>query len=273
MTNVPIVSGAMAWTDPTDSSTYILIFHESLYYGNKLDHSLINPNQVRHNGINFWDNPYDQTPGKELSIQIDRGPTIGLRMIGTKIRFASRVPTTHELSSCAHIHMTDMNQWNPDRVELGEVQRETLTTNTPMVLHISTIEMTTNPYTMEQREVYGYIDPTSDDAILHSIEPSLIQLQERAISMVEKHDHDDIPSQRSFTSKERHQKISSQRLAELWGIGPKRAADTIKATTQRSVRSAILPISRRYQADRMYRMKQLNGKFSTDTLYGDIKSL
>jgi hypothetical protein len=34
--NVPIVSGATAWTDPKDKTTYILVFHESLYYGNKL---------------------------------------------------------------------------------------------------------------------------------------------------------------------------------------------------------------------------------------------
>ena len=39
------------------------------------------------------------------------------------------------------------------------------------------------------------------------------------------------------------------------------------------MRSAILPISRRYRADRMYGIKRLNGKFSTDTLYGICKSL
>ena len=61
LTNVPIVTGATAWTDTVTSITYILIFNESLFYGTKLDHSLLNPNQVRHNDIDFWDNPYDRT--------------------------------------------------------------------------------------------------------------------------------------------------------------------------------------------------------------------
>ena len=45
--NVPIVSGATACDDPVTEKTYILVFHEALYYGERLDHSLINPNQVR----------------------------------------------------------------------------------------------------------------------------------------------------------------------------------------------------------------------------------
>ena len=56
---IPIVTGATAY-DNEDGNTYILVFHESLYYGNELDHSLINPNQVRHVGNDMWDNPYDR---------------------------------------------------------------------------------------------------------------------------------------------------------------------------------------------------------------------
>ena len=52
MTNVPIVSGGTAY-DHSDGNTYILVFHEALYYGKKLEHSLINPNQIRHNGLEF----------------------------------------------------------------------------------------------------------------------------------------------------------------------------------------------------------------------------
>ena len=49
--NVPIVTGATAYDDPVTGQTYILIFHESLYYGTKLDHSLINPNELRNYGL------------------------------------------------------------------------------------------------------------------------------------------------------------------------------------------------------------------------------
>jgi hypothetical protein len=39
------------------------------------------------------------------------------------------------------------------------------------------------------------------------------------------------------------------------------------------MRSAILPIGRRYKADRMFNVKRLTGKFATDTLWSTTKSL
>ena len=52
---VPIVSGATAWDDPVTGQTFILVINEGLYYGNKMNHSLINPNQIRDYGIPVWD--------------------------------------------------------------------------------------------------------------------------------------------------------------------------------------------------------------------------
>ena len=117
MTNVPIVTGATAWTDKMDNTTYILVFNESLYYGTTLNHSLINPNQLRHNGVDFWDNPFDKT--RKLEINIDRGPVIPLKFQGTKLIFNSRAPTDHELSTCEHINMTSTHQWEPATVSLA----------------------------------------------------------------------------------------------------------------------------------------------------------
>ena len=50
MTSVPIVSGATTYHHPNGMS-YTLVISEALYYGKKLQYSLINPNQIRHNGI------------------------------------------------------------------------------------------------------------------------------------------------------------------------------------------------------------------------------
>ena len=46
LNDVTIVSGATAWDDPASGQTYIIRINEALYYGTKLDHSLINPNQI-----------------------------------------------------------------------------------------------------------------------------------------------------------------------------------------------------------------------------------
>ena len=53
--NVPIVTGATAWTCLNTDETYILVFNELLYYGKRLSHSLINPNQVRNKGLGYWE--------------------------------------------------------------------------------------------------------------------------------------------------------------------------------------------------------------------------
>ena len=117
--NVPIVSGATAYDDDNTGETYILVFNESLYYGPKLDHSLLNPNQLRMHGLGFWDNPFDTNHG--LSIDTPCGLVIPLVAKGTKIAFRSRVPTRDELRSCIHIEMTSRREWNPHSVVLGEV--------------------------------------------------------------------------------------------------------------------------------------------------------
>ena len=94
------------------------------------------------------------------------------------------------------------------------------------------------------------------------------------MSQVETHyDQLDTPARRTFVSDERHVKVSAELIAERFGVGPIRAQQTLRVTRQRGVRSAILPISRQHQADRVFGVKRLNGKFSTDTAYGKLRSL
>jgi hypothetical protein len=76
--------------DLQTKQTYILVINEALYYGSKLDHSLINQNQVWEYGIPFWDNPYDKERG--LKIELDYAD-VQLQTKGTKIFFESTAPT------------------------------------------------------------------------------------------------------------------------------------------------------------------------------------
>ena len=60
---------------------------------------------------------------------------------------------------------------------------------------------------------------------------------------------------------------------KLWFLLSALVKDTLKATIQRDTRSALMLISKRYRADRMFQVKRLNGKFATDTLFSDEKFL
>ena len=46
---VNIACAGTAWTLPALGETYILVFNKGLWMGDKMDHTLVNPNQMRHN--------------------------------------------------------------------------------------------------------------------------------------------------------------------------------------------------------------------------------
>ena len=79
--DVPIAQVSTAFSEDS-GKTHILIINEALFFGSVMDHSLINPNQIRHCGIPVSDNPYDS--GRSLGIDHDalsipfrtQGPTV-----------------------------------------------------------------------------------------------------------------------------------------------------------------------------------------------------
>ena len=92
--NIPVVTGAMVWTNAADGTAYLLIFHESLWMGDKLDHTLVNPNQLQAYGVSIQDNPFD---AKSRSITTD-DVSVELYSEGTIICGDTRTPTESELS-------------------------------------------------------------------------------------------------------------------------------------------------------------------------------
>jgi len=168
--NVPIVTGATAYTDGDSGQTYILVFNESLYYGTRLPHSLFNPNQIRQCGIDLWDNPYDKQRG--LEIEVSDELKIPLDIQGTKITFQSRVPTKMELDTCPHVQMTSDRDWQPRTVKLGKAQ-----SNHYGIMPVRTVEQNTS---------YVYQDGifSMDDKVLHDVEPSMVLMQERMVASI-----------------------------------------------------------------------------------------
>jgi hypothetical protein len=119
--DVPIVRGATAVQDQVTGELIIMVINEGLWYGHKLDHSLVNPNQLRFYGIKVNDNPFSQ---ESMYIQhIKTDIVIPLQAQGTIIYVNSRVPTDHELQTCRHIEYTSPNQWNPHTVKLAIINQ------------------------------------------------------------------------------------------------------------------------------------------------------
>ena len=114
-----------------------MVTNEALYYGKKLDHSLINPNQLRCYKTMVWDNPFDLY--RDLCIEKGDGNTIDLTPDETNIGFSSHVPTDEELRTLPHIEVIAGSKCNLNTVKLGKVS------------------MDRNDYAFElQQNVFGY---------------------------------------------------------------------------------------------------------------------
>ena len=155
-----------------------------------------------------------------------------------------------------------MDEWNPNEIELKQVRKSSIITtkNHNFVQAINVHQ--TNPHEC----VWQYDSPTTDEAILHSISPILTNWVQNVNPSPYSSQLDSLHEPRTYISTKRHIQIIAEDLAEKFCIGLERAKTTLRATRQRGTRSVILPISRRYRADRRFDVKRLEGKFVTDTL-------
>ena len=110
--SIPIVTACTAYDDPVTGESYILEFNQGLYFGHKMKHSLICPNQCRVYGIDICDDPYDKHRDIGLEDPITQ-VKIPFEMVGTFATFRSRVPRDNELRDCMYITMTSDNPWIP----------------------------------------------------------------------------------------------------------------------------------------------------------------
>jgi hypothetical protein len=117
--DIPNVCGATAFTCQQSGNTFILIINEGLYFGDKLEHSLLNPNQLQYSGVIVNDNPFDKAAPLSIStMKID----IPLQIRGTNIFLETTTPSQCKRDTCTHIHLTCDTDWNPQTVNLSLVQ-------------------------------------------------------------------------------------------------------------------------------------------------------
>ena len=157
---------------------------------------------------------------------------------GTIIYANTRAPTQLELAALPFIVLTSSDDWDPHHVRFPSHDVEEANKAT-----IKAIQ------SRQQRDLHQYgcynvelgLQGTVDDPAGFSI---------RLISAVQIHDpmqlKEDVPSSKTFHTSERKSTVSASDLSERWFIGLKQATQTIKSTSQQLLRSAILPLARRY---------------------------
>jgi len=124
--DIPIASIATAWDSLVDGSTILLVINEALYFGDRLGHSLLCPNQLLDFGVIVNDCPSIFNANSTHSIilpdqQIERP----LLLRGTISYLDTRKPMEDELLTCERYELTSASPWNPNAsISIGSNVRD-----------------------------------------------------------------------------------------------------------------------------------------------------
>ena len=193
--------------------------------GDKMDTSLINPNQLRHFGTHVQDNPSSAQP---LSIMTeDLEFSMNLPMAGTIVYADTHTPTSHELASCPHIQITSPTPWDPTKVTFP---RPNLTLDDAVneKRRVSVITSTLNESSSQGDHNEDLNDPSIFD--LNSFQRQIASMKTLPTNTKSKTPHhlqrdedidpgsSDAPIPSTFSSSDRHSDVDAQTLSERWGI-------------------------------------------------------
>jgi hypothetical protein len=110
MHDISVAGAYIAYDDPETGLTYILEFHEGLWFGSRLKNSLWNPNQSRAFGLSLCDDPFDPNP--ELGFYDPVSDMSVLHEMDSVAFLKTCVPSIDEVHSCPHIVMTSDAEWD-----------------------------------------------------------------------------------------------------------------------------------------------------------------
>ena len=250
MKNLPIANVVYAYDSP-DGRILLLENHNTIYLGDAMEDSLVNPIQSEENNVRVDLRPkrfYPTETDQCQCITFPDGTCIELQYDGVLPYIPIRRPTPEELDSCEQILLTSKDEWDPHSYQ-G---------------FVSSLQQDTN----------DLVDPRLSDPIssylssehlspMLSNTPILRNINDKYMSI-------------SAINSKRKNTLSAEELSKKWNIGLKTAMRTLQATTHKCIRTTGL-LSRRFKTDKaQLRYKQLTrqyGTFYVDYLKINCKSL
>jgi len=262
--NVPIATVATAWDDLSCGRTILLIINEALYFGDRMGHSLLCPNQLRCNGVTVNDVPPVFGSNSSHSIILPEGIEIPLKMRGVMSFIDTRKPTEYELTHCEKYELTSPSPWEPHTLNLttgfgveddptwiiGDIKSQCR--SDPPELSISAFD-----------RLLPCEESSSDGArsrVIHEADVISIDVEHREAM--------------ATSSGSRASTITKEDLAKRWFIGLDIAARTLDATTKMGMRYVEGPLERRLRTSQAHmRFPNLEIRTYTDTMFSSKKSI
>jgi hypothetical protein len=229
-----------------------------------MDHSLINPNQLRHYGVVVHDNPYETDLTRAMGIEINDNDLIPFSSQGSTVFFKTRYPDDDELDTYPHVVITCDKPWDPHGLIMPGERDDTGHPKNDRMIH----QITSNASHGVNRHHHMY----ETDCISMSVNGNTEQLLvERMISSVH------VSSTRhmeELQSKTRHSQFEPEHVAAVFGVSLGTAKSILNVTTQKGIRHAVTPLTRRYRVDHIHlHHTYLSRKWTLDHVESKYKSI
>lgn len=250
--NTPIITGVIAYDDPTDNSTYLLTFHQALHFPTMKRH-LINLYQMREAGTIVNDIPLihllpEQRNETSHSMICNNRLIIPLKLKEIISYFHTRKPKDEELCSLSHNNIDTTNEtpiWDPDESNHNDDEnmlRANINNDLKSADKDQQINASSSSYTNED-----HCRVIANSKIIRT---------------------------KSITHY-RKGTVSPQLIGMRWGIGIHTAQRTFSNTTQLGVRDFSYSTGSKRLKHTAYQLKhrRLRADVYTDTMFLEVKSL
>lgn len=270
--DIPIATVATAYDCPINGNTIVLVINEALYFGDRMLHSLLCPNQLRDFGVVVNDTPkvYDRSSSFSILLP-DSDIELPLLMRGVISYIDTRKPTEDELRTCERYEVTSASPWDPYAVPgTGDVDG-----SCHYRREIQTVAI--------EKSIQPCCPPELVDDILPRIIKS-VQVIGNQRNPVEdnqgRHEADviahdgDRRALEAFEATSRKCTVSKETLAQRWLTGLESASHTLLATTQEGLRFVEGDLECRLRTSRAHlRFPTLNCVIYSDTFFSRTQSV
>ena len=294
--NVPITTVATLYQDPDSGAQYILVFHQTLYFGMRIKTTLLNPNQLRFGGVVVNEVPrqFEATSTHDLVVKHDANDPslrIPLQLRGVMSGFQSRKPTMAEYDDPTIPQYTlTVDEWDPNSALFAE-KEELATTTVAAVIQQSRGLEECKDMDFEQARVIASFNtfqqgrtdsaPLDDDCLYSRMISSVNVASDDFVGEgLDGHVCQEVypmdeesRNVMAITTAEKTSILTPEKLSQRWGIGLEAAKRTMKVTTQKGIRNVLLSPERRSRQHTSYlRFPNLKGNTYSDTMFSQVQS-
>ena len=291
--NVPIATVGTVWVSPKDGRPYLLIVNEALYFGERLKHSLLCPNQMRAYGVDVNDCPRQFDKRSTHSIEVkEHGLSIPLELLGIASAFPTHKPSDKEVDELTRITLTSAKDWHPSSNEYSQAEAR-LAQNGPRISGLSTYadHSLYTKYALGRRvmaartlrhstdEAMSFADDQSEDLYTRLVAQVHVASDDIHGDGLAGHNDADVYPERhrvlsALTSEERSSTVTPEILSRRWGIGLSTAKQTLRVTTQAGIRNVLAPAERKVRKKSPWLMfPTLRGQYYADEMFSTAKSI